>query len=243
MVEGEGVLESSLRRSPLPARRLRRRSPRGPAPLAARARRPSRLLVIESAGYVRTPKRYRNEHGQLTEMAPFSERDIRRPGAPRHPRRDRRVPGRGQERQPARGDDSCRTTPSTSWAGTATTIPGPSASTTSSPASAGSTCPRRCTRRSRATGSCSAPSARGPTTSSPTRSSAPYSHQNVMSDEVLFYANAEFMSRKGIEIGLDHPAPRRPAARPAAGQDRGSRSAPRARASSRSWSTPSGPSS
>jgi len=30
---------------------------------------------------------------------------------------------------------------------------------------------------------------------------APYSHQNVMSDEVLFYANAEFMSRKGIEPG------------------------------------------
>ena len=30
-------------------------------------------------GYVRTPKRYRNDHGQLTEMAPYSERDIRRP--------------------------------------------------------------------------------------------------------------------------------------------------------------------
>jgi homogentisate 1,2-dioxygenase len=30
---------------------------------------------------------------------------------------------------------------------------------------------------------------------------APYTHQNVMSDEVLFYANAEFMSRKGIEMG------------------------------------------
>ena len=43
------------------------------------ADRPARLLVIESAGYVRTPKRYRNEFGQLTENAPFSERDIRRP--------------------------------------------------------------------------------------------------------------------------------------------------------------------
>ena len=30
---------------------------------------------------------------------------------------------------------------------------------------------------------------------------APYSHSNVMSDEVLYYANAEFMSRKGIEYG------------------------------------------
>jgi homogentisate 1,2-dioxygenase len=30
---------------------------------------------------------------------------------------------------------------------------------------------------------------------------APYSHSNVMSDEVLYYANSEFMSRKGIEYG------------------------------------------
>ena len=39
----------------------------------------NRMLVIESAGAVRTPKRYRNEHGQLLEHAPFCERDIRRP--------------------------------------------------------------------------------------------------------------------------------------------------------------------
>ena len=30
---------------------------------------------------------------------------------------------------------------------------------------------------------------------------APYNHSNVMSDEVLYYANSEFMSRKGIEYG------------------------------------------
>ena len=30
---------------------------------------PSKFLVIESTGYVRTPKRYRNDHGQLTELA------------------------------------------------------------------------------------------------------------------------------------------------------------------------------
>src|SRR5262249_48990476 len=41
--------------------------------------RPARLLVIESAGYIRTPRRYRNEHGQLLEGAPYSERDLRRP--------------------------------------------------------------------------------------------------------------------------------------------------------------------
>ncbi len=31
---------------------------------------PVKGLVIESRGYVRTPKRYRNEHGQLMESAP-----------------------------------------------------------------------------------------------------------------------------------------------------------------------------
>ncbi len=42
---------------------------------------PHRLLIIESRGYIRTPKRYRNPHGQLLEHAPFCERDIRRPQA------------------------------------------------------------------------------------------------------------------------------------------------------------------
>ncbi|HYQ89360.1 MAG TPA: homogentisate 1,2-dioxygenase [Candidatus Binatia bacterium] len=38
-----------------------------------------RYLVIESASSIETPKRYRNEYGQLLEHAPFSERDIRKP--------------------------------------------------------------------------------------------------------------------------------------------------------------------
>jgi homogentisate 1,2-dioxygenase len=37
------------------------------------------FLVLESSGYVRTPRRYRNEHGQLLEHSPYSERDIRPP--------------------------------------------------------------------------------------------------------------------------------------------------------------------
>ena len=40
---------------------------------------PQRYLVIESASSIETPKRYRNEYGQLLEHAPFSERDIRKP--------------------------------------------------------------------------------------------------------------------------------------------------------------------
>jgi len=39
------------------------------------------FLVIESAGYVRTPRRYRNDHGQLLEHSPYCERDIRPPSS------------------------------------------------------------------------------------------------------------------------------------------------------------------
>lgn len=40
---------------------------------------PHRMLVVESHGPVETPRRYRNDFGQLLEHAPFSERDIRAP--------------------------------------------------------------------------------------------------------------------------------------------------------------------
>ncbi len=40
---------------------------------------PSRMLVIESASAVEVPRRYRNEYGQMLEHAPYCERDIRVP--------------------------------------------------------------------------------------------------------------------------------------------------------------------
>jgi homogentisate 1,2-dioxygenase len=39
----------------------------------------TRFLVIESTGEITIPKRYRNEYGQLMEHSPFCERDIRGP--------------------------------------------------------------------------------------------------------------------------------------------------------------------
>ncbi|MDE2127296.1 MAG: homogentisate 1,2-dioxygenase [Armatimonadetes bacterium] len=42
---------------------------------------PARFLVIESATPIQTPKRYRNEYGQLLEHAPYCERDMRGPSA------------------------------------------------------------------------------------------------------------------------------------------------------------------
>ncbi|HEX5418277.1 MAG TPA: homogentisate 1,2-dioxygenase, partial [Chloroflexota bacterium] len=38
-----------------------------------------RLLVVEANGPIDTPGRYRNEHGQLLEHAPYWERDFRKP--------------------------------------------------------------------------------------------------------------------------------------------------------------------
>lgn len=42
----------------------------------------ARFLIIESAGAVETPRRYRNHFGQLLEHSPYCERDIRRPLEP-----------------------------------------------------------------------------------------------------------------------------------------------------------------
>jgi homogentisate 1,2-dioxygenase len=39
----------------------------------------NRLFIIESFSPIRVPKRYRNEYGQLLEHAPYCERDIKRP--------------------------------------------------------------------------------------------------------------------------------------------------------------------
>jgi homogentisate 1,2-dioxygenase len=39
----------------------------------------NKLLVVESHGPIRTPKRYRNEFGQLLEHSPFCERDFKMP--------------------------------------------------------------------------------------------------------------------------------------------------------------------
>jgi len=39
----------------------------------------NRLLIVESYGPITTPKRYRNDYGQLMEHSPFCERDIRKP--------------------------------------------------------------------------------------------------------------------------------------------------------------------
>lgn len=159
---------------------------------------PHRFLVIESAGYVRTPRRYRNEHGQLLESAPYSERDLRRPAT--------------LQTHDERGEftvlvkkENCLTEfvldhhpfDVAGWDGYYYPwafhihdfeprvgrfhLPPPVHQTFEGDGFViCSFCPR-------------------PFDFDPSAVPAPYNHSNVMSDEVLFYANSEFMSRRGIE--------------------------------------------
>ena len=54
--------------------------PRGTTYRFARGRRrEQRYLVFETPGLITIPKRYRNEHGQLMEHAPYYHRDIHAP--------------------------------------------------------------------------------------------------------------------------------------------------------------------
>ncbi|MBY0373286.1 MAG: homogentisate 1,2-dioxygenase [Bryobacteraceae bacterium] len=160
----------------------------------------AKLLIIESAGYVRTPKRYRNEYGQLTENAPYSERDFRKPV--------------DLETHDERGDFPLIVKKANQltelvlahhpfdlvgwdgyyypWAFSIHDfeprvgrfhLPPPIHQTFDGDGFVVcSFCPR-------------------PYDFDPTAVPAPYAHSNVMSDEVIYYANSEFMSRKGIEYG------------------------------------------
>ncbi len=165
-----------------------------------------RLLVFESRGHVRWPTRYRNEFGQLLEGAPFSERDIRRPAAlaTHDERGDFRVLVKQYnainelmlDHHPfdVVGWDGYYYP----WAFNIHDFE-PIVGRIHQPPPVHQTfqgdgfvicsfCPR-------------------PFDFDPNAIPAPYNHSNVDSDEVLFYASSEFMSRKGIEFGsiTHHP--------------------------------------
>jgi homogentisate 1,2-dioxygenase len=168
--------------------------------------KPARLVIFESRGYVRTPSRYRNDYGQIVEGAPYSERDFRVP--------------RDLETHDEMGDfqvivkqyngfnefildhHPCDVI---GWDGMfypwifnindfepivgRVHQPPPVHQTFQGDGFViCSFCPR-------------------PFDFHPDAIPAPYNHSNVDSDEVIFYASSEFMSRKGIEYGsiTHHP--------------------------------------
>ena len=165
-----------------------------------------KLLVMESRGHVRWPKRYRNEFGQLKEGAPYSERDIRLPlQLNTHDEM-------GDFRLLVKQYDGINELildhhpfDVVGWDGYfypwAFNIYDfePIVGRVHQPPPVHQTfegdgfvvcsfCPR-------------------PYDFDPNAVPAPYNHSNVDSDEVLYYASSEFMSRKGIEFGsiTHHP--------------------------------------
>jgi homogentisate 1,2-dioxygenase len=161
---------------------------------------PHRLLIIESRGYVRTPRRYRNEYGQIIEGAPYSERDFRAPlqleihdEAGEFPiiiKQHHALHEYVLDHHPCDvvGWDGIFYP----WAfnihdyepivGKVHQPPPVHQTFQGDGFVVCSFCPR-------------------PFDFHPEAVPAPYNHSNVDSDEVLYYASSEFMSRKGIEYG------------------------------------------
>ena len=167
---------------------------------------PPKLLIMESRGHIRWPKRYSNEFGQLIEGAPYSERDIRRPlnlvtfdQKGDFPLLVKQYDGINElvlDHHPfdVIGWDGCFYP----WAFNIMDFE-PIVGRVHQPPPVHQTfqgdgfvvcsfCPR-------------------PYDFHPEAIPAPYNHSNVDSDEVLYYASSEFMSRKGIEFGsiTHHP--------------------------------------
>jgi homogentisate 1,2-dioxygenase len=161
---------------------------------------PVRMLAIESHGPVDLPKRYRNEYGQLMEHAPYQERDFRPPTelVTKEERGEYKVLIKARNRfteytYPYHPYDIV------GWDGFVFPyafsihdfapitgklhMPPPIHQTFSAPGFViCSFCPRMLDFH-------------------PNAVPIPYNHSNVDSDEVLYYCNDKFGSRKGIEEG------------------------------------------
>jgi homogentisate 1,2-dioxygenase len=199
MSEGGGMLESQFGHFPV-------RDgdyvviPRGVLHRWRLGGKPARLLIFEATGYVRTPKRYCNEHGQLVEGAPFNERDMILPRElevrdekgdfPIVVKQDHRLVQYTLAHHPfdAVGWDGYYFP----WALNIDAFE-PKVARFHLPPPVHQTfecdgfvicsfCPR-------------------PFDFDKEAVPAPYYHANVMTDEVIYYASSEFMSRKGIEYG------------------------------------------
>lgn len=161
---------------------------------------PVRMIAIESFGPIEIPRRYRNEYGQLLEHAPFQERDIRPPQelVTIDKREDTQVLIKARQRYtmytyPYHPFDIV------GWDGYEFPyafsihdfspitgklhMPPPIHQTFAAPGFViCSFCPRMLDYH-------------------PEAIVVPYNHSNVDSDEVLYYCNDKFGSRKGIEEG------------------------------------------
>jgi homogentisate 1,2-dioxygenase len=161
---------------------------------------PQRYLVFETPGLIQIPKRYRNEHGQLMEHAPYYHRDIHPPAELRTHRE------RGEYRVKVRVRDGYQTYvldyhpfDVVGWDGYVYPwtfsihdfepitgrihMPPPSHQTFAGPNFViCSFCPRKLDF-------------------DPLAIPIPYHHSNLQSEEMIYYVSGNFGSRRGIEVG------------------------------------------
>lgn len=161
---------------------------------------PLQMLVVESAGFLRTPKRYRNEFGQLLEGAPFSERAIKLPQlAPP-------VQTRGSQKLLVKQRDHLHQVTLehhpfdvVGWDGYY--FPWSFHINDFEPITGAIHQPPPVHQFLQGDALVICNFVPRPYDYHPQAIPAPYNHSNVMTDEVLFYASSQFMSRKGIEYG------------------------------------------
>ncbi len=158
------------------------------------------LLVLESRGHVRTPRRYRGEHGQLLEHSPFCERDIRLPSelvVHDEP---------GDVEVVTRVGDTCHRVvmdhhpfDTVGWDGYY--YPWAFSIHDFEPIVGRLHMPPPIHQTFEGDGFVVCSFVPRLYDFHPEAVPAPYNHSNVMTDEVLYYCNDEFMSRRGIEFG------------------------------------------
>ncbi len=199
VAEGDGVLESQMGE-------LEYRQgdyvviPRGILHRFRPGAQPSLYLIIESVGQIAPPKRYRNEHGQLLEHSPYCERDIRVPQSlPVHDET-------GEFRVLVKSRDTLTEVvldhdplDVVGWDGYY--YPWALSIHDFEPITGSLHQPPPVHQTFQAEGFVICSFVPRMFDYHPDAVPAPYNHSNVMSEEVIFYANDEFMSRKGIGYG------------------------------------------
>lgn len=161
---------------------------------------PLRLLVIESAGPIETVKRYRNELGQLLEHSPYCERDIRPPSelATEDEKKDHlvQIKKNGMLHQYVYGHSPMDIV---GWDGFL--YPYALSIHDFEPITGRIHQPPPVHQTFQAFGFVICSFVPRLFDYHPLAIPAPYNHSNIDSDEVLYYAEGEFMSRKGIDRG------------------------------------------
>jgi homogentisate 1,2-dioxygenase len=206
VAEGSGTLESEFGLLPYRAGDYLV-VPRGILHRLAFDSHPQRLFIIESTGLVHPPKRYLNETGQFLEHAPYCERDIR-PPAELHT-----VDEQGEFRVLVKQRDLLteitldhHPLDVVGWDGQY--YPWALSIHDFMPITGALHQPPPVHQTFAADGFVVCSFVPRAFDYHPEALPAPYNHSNVMSDEILYYANDEFMSRSGISFGslTLHPA-------------------------------------